>query len=159
MSDIKQIKRLLKSIPMLQAIKSNLQINIDDMESNQTLTADFSEIRAGSATHRISDTVFNEVSRKINLENDERYIYMKKQIMRLDRVLKMTANMVQSLPEEDREIFQLLYYEKKTVNEVAEILGVTRRGLDKKIDRLLLQMVDIYEVVLKDEAEAILSEL
>lgn len=44
---------------------------------------------------------------------------------------------IKKLSERDRKLIELYYYESKTQQEVAEILGVSQQAVQKRLDRIL----------------------
>lgn len=128
-SDYKRAEAILYNYPILEAKIKNLELELDELLEYDVLPASSNDIKPGSATNAISNTIENEV---IKRDDNEKAKSLKKKIKKLQRQKQKIENALEALSEEQREIVRLKYFKQRSIGWICNELDIHEVTLSRK---------------------------
>lgn len=141
-SDYKKAEAILYNYPILEAKIKNLELELDELLEYDVLPASSNNIKPGSTTNAISNSVESEVVKR---DDNQRAKCIQKKIKKLQRQKQKIENALEALSDDQREIVELKYFKQRSLRWICNEKKIHEVTLSRKrkeiIEKYIIPLV------------------
>ena len=138
----KKIEEMLYNYPKAKAEIENIKLDIEEMEDIVGIRGASDNLKGSTPTYAFNSSVENEV---INREEKlpERIEGLCRVLRSKERFIRKVDNALETLNENSKQLVQLKYFKKYTIERVAEVMDVSTSTVIRGKKEVVAELINI----------------
>lgn len=138
----KKIEEMLYNYPKVKAEIENIKLDIEEMEDIVGIRGVSDNLKGSTPTYAFNSSVENEV---INREEKlpERIEGLCRVLRSKERFIRKVDNALETLNENSKQLVQLKYFKKYTIERVAEVMDVSTSTVIRGKKEVVAELINV----------------